>query len=463
MIDNYITRGCLNKPAENTEEGKFQCTCSGCNKLDVFNWLEPIPGNDSIGKAVEIRFKNTRKGYYINSADLSLVKGDIVAVEASPGHDVGVVSLTGDLVPIQMKRYGVTGNLKKIYRKVKPNDVEKWFQAIEKEPETMRIARQIVTNQGLSMKISDVEYQGDRTKATFYYISDERVDFRQLIKEYADHFKVRIEMKQIGARQEAGKVGGIGTCGRELCCASWMSSFVSVSTSAARYQEVSLNPQKLAGQCGKLKCCLNYELKCYLEAQNDFPDTSVPLETEQGRAYHSKTDVFRRIIWYSFEKDNENAVFIPLDVDVVKEIIQLNRQGIKVKDLIASNGVSSKEPIISYQNAVGEDNINRFEEKRRKKKKKPGRDDRNNNSKTANSNAQARNVSPNAQVRNAHAQTKKAEPNHRQAATERPKEAAANGNGQRSNSNNNRNNHHRNRNRNRNGKDKPEQNNQQQG
>ncbi len=378
MNDNYITRGCFHIPSENGDENKPQpqspCRCDGCNKLDVYDWLDSVPENISAGNLVEVRFKNTRKGYYINNSDLSLVKGDIVAVEASPGHDVGVVSLIGDLVAVQMKRYGVSSaNLKKIYRKAKPNDIEKWFQSIDKEQETMRSARQIVANLKLGMKISDVEYQGDKTKATFYYISDERVDFRQLIKEYADRFKIRVEMKQIGARQEAGKVGGIGTCGRELCCASWMSSFVSVSTGAARYQEVSLNPQKLAGQCGKLKCCLNYELKCYIEAQSDFPDTSMPLETEQGKAYHSKTDVFRRIIWYSFEKDNENAVFIPLDVDVVKEIVRLNKQGIKAKDLVASNGFQVKEPVINYQNAVGEDSINRFEEKRRKKKKKPNK------------------------------------------------------------------------------------------
>ncbi len=374
MNNNYITRGCFNIPTENAEESKgvsqSNCKCAGRNKLDVYNWLDSLPEGSSTGNLVEVRFKNTRKGYYVNNTDIPLVKGDIVAVEASPGHDVGVVSLIGDLVPIQMKRYGTTGAPKKIYRKAKSNDVEKWFQSIEKEQETMRVARQIVSNLKLGMKISDVEYQGDKTKATFYYISDERVDFRQLIKEYADHFRVRVEMKQIGARQEAGKVGGIGTCGRELCCSKWMSSFVSVSTSAARYQEVSLNPQKLAGQCGKLKCCLNYELKCYLEAQSDFPDTSAPLETEQGKAYHSKTDVFRRIIWYSFEKNNENAEFIPLDVDVVKEIIKLNRQGIKVKELVASESVQlAKEPVISYLNAVGEDSINRFEEKRRKKKK----------------------------------------------------------------------------------------------
>ena len=369
--DNYITRGGVGETVENTEEGKSLCSCHGCNKLDVFNWLETIPDNDSDGNVAEVRFKNTRKGYYINNTGLPLYKGDVVAVEASPGHDIGIVTLTGGLVAMQMKRNNVPdSNLKKIYRKAKPNDVEKWFKAVEKEPETMRLARQMVANLKLGMKISDVEFQGDNTKATFYYISDERVDFRQLIKEYADHFKIRIEMKQIGARQEAGKVGGIGTCGRELCCASWMSSFASVSTGAARYQELSLNPQKLAGQCGKLKCCLNYELKCYIEAQADFPDTSIPLETEQGKAYHSKTDVFRRIIWYSFEKGNESAEFIPLDVDVVKEIIRLNRQGIAVKDLTASSGLNAKEPVINYQNAVGEDSINRFEEKRRKKKKK---------------------------------------------------------------------------------------------
>ena len=379
MIDQYITRGCLSKPVENTEEGKFQCTQPGCNKLDVFNWLEAMPYSDATKNLAEVRFKNTRKGYFVNATGFPLVKGDVVAVEASPGHDVGVVSLTGDLVLMQMKRNGVpSGQLKKIYRKAKSNDVEKWFQAIEMEPETMRMARQIVANLKLDMKISDVEFQGDKTKAIFYYISDDRVDFRQLIKEYADHFKVRIEMKQIGARQEAGKVGGIGTCGRELCCTSWMSSFISVSTTAARYQEVSLNPQKLAGQCGKLKCCLNHELKCYIEARSDFPDTSIPLETDMGRAYHSKTDVYRRIIWYSFEKDNENARFIPLDVGVVKEIIRLNRQGIKVKDLEAVGGARAGETVIGYQNAVGEGSISRFEEKRRKKKKKAKKNQREN-------------------------------------------------------------------------------------
>jgi len=413
MIDQYITRGCLKKPVEDSEEGKFWCDCPGCNKLNAFDWLETMPDHDFAGNLVEVRFKNTRKGYFTNHTDSPLVKGDIVAVEASPGHDVGIVSLTGDLVAVQMKRFGIpAASLKKVYRKAKPNDVEKWFQAIEKEPETMRIARQIVANLRLGMKISDVEYQGDKTKATFYYISDDRVDFRQLIKEYADNFKVRIEMKQIGARQEAGKVGGIGTCGRELCCASWMSSFISVSTSAARYQELSLNPQKLAGQCGKLKCCLNYELKCYIEATADFPDVSIPLETEQGRAFHAKTDVFRRIIWYSFEKDNENARFIPIDVDVVKEIIRINRQGKLVKDLEANIGKQIIEPEISYQNAVGEDSINRFEEKRRKKKKKSGKPRIELNSREPN-NREQNSREPNNREQNSREQNNR-EPNHRE-------------------------------------------------
>ena len=370
MSDTLISRGCLSKPLEDTEEGKFNVHCPGCCKLNVSNWLDKIPDAVFEDGIVEVRFKNTRKGYFVNSVEKNLCVGDVVAVEASPGHDIGIISLTGELVAMQMRRNNVSNeNLRKIYRKAKPNDIEKWYQAIEMEAETMHTARQIVENLGLDMKISDVEFQGDKTKATFYYTSDERVDFRQLIKDFAASFKIRIEMKQIGARQEAGRVGGIGSCGRELCCSSWLTSFASVSTNAARCQEVSLNPQKLAGQCGKLKCCLNYELNCYIDARADFPDTTIPLETEKGRAYHSKTDVYRRIIWYSFEKDNEEAVFIPLDVDVVKEIIKLNSQGISVKDLEASSG-QDKEQTIRYKDAVGEDSISRFEEKQKKKKKK---------------------------------------------------------------------------------------------
>jgi hypothetical protein len=240
-----------------------------------------------------------------------------------------------------------------------------------------------------------VEFQGDKTKIVFYYISDARVDFRQLIREYADHFKVRVEMKQIGSRQEAGRVGGIGTCGRELCCASWASSFASVSTSAARYQDVALNPQKLAGQCGKLKCCLNYELKCYMEALSGFPSTSTQLETEQGKAYHTKTDVFRRIMWYTFDKRGNSSSFIPLDANRVKEIIDLNRQGIKVKILDENGGQpQAKDPSTIYQNAVGEDSISRFEEKQRKKRKRGGKGVRNKREALAKQNSKQNEVQP---------------------------------------------------------------------
>jgi len=349
----------------------------GGYKLDVHNWLEgyPVPGNDQ--DFVEVRFKNTRKAFYVNVNRIPLNKGDIVAVESSPGHDIGIVSLTGELARRKLLKGSnreAPGELRKLYRKAKQGDVDKWYSALELEQPTMLRARQISQSLKLEMKITDVEYQGDKTKAIFYYISDSRVDFRELIKLYADEFKIRIEMKQIGARQEAGRIGGIGSCGRELCCSTWMSHFVSVSTSAARYQEVSLNPQKLAGQCGKLKCCLNYELKCYLEAQQNFPPTSLPLQTEQGDAYHRKTDVFRRVMWYSFEKESEAAVLIPLDVAKVEEIIEMNKKGIKVKQLDAMAQPAETEPEIGYQNAVGEDSISRFEEQR-KKKKKQGRFD----------------------------------------------------------------------------------------
>ena len=274
-------------------------------------------------------------------------KGDYVAVEASPGHDIGVVSLTGELVLRQMKKYNIlpdSEDLKKIYRKAKPVDIDKWKETIALEHSTMIKSRKIAEKLNLEMKIGDVEYQGDSTKAIFYYIADERVDFRELIKVLADEFKIRIEMKQIGARQEAGRIGGIGSCGRELCCASWLSNFVSVTTSAARLQEVSLNPQKLAGQCGKLKCCLNYEVQCYIDAQKGFPPKEIILETEKGAAYHYKTDIYRRIMWYGFEKEEETVTrLIPVPVERVNEIIELNRKNQKVPDLIEFTEKHNKE------------------------------------------------------------------------------------------------------------------------
>jgi cell fate regulator YaaT (PSP1 superfamily) len=314
---------------------------------------------------VEVRFKNTRKAYFKNVNELLLQKGDIVAVESSPGHDIGIVSLTGDIVSLQMTRNGLSPEkyeYKKIYRKVKSSDVEKWSEAIALEHNFMIRSRQLAAGLRLKMKIGDVEVQGDKTKAIFYYIADERVDFRELIKIMADEFHVRIEMRQIGVRQEAGRIGGIGTCGRELCCAQWQCSFASVSTSTARYQDIAINQQKLGGQCGKLKCCLNYELSCYIDAQKDFPQSFDTLEVAEGTAFHHKTDIFKRIMWYNFEKTSvENLVAVP--VDRVKEILAQNKKGVKSESLLSDRHVpavrSTEEP--EFMSAVGEDSITRFD------------------------------------------------------------------------------------------------------
>jgi cell fate regulator YaaT (PSP1 superfamily) len=353
----------------------------GCSKLATTDWLKDIPGANNFNDIIEVRFKNTRKGYYRNAHNIKFRNGDVVAVEASPGHDIGVVSLTGELVLRQLLKYGISKDseeLKKVYRKAKPADIDKWKDSILLEHDTMIRSRQLADDLGLGMKIGDVEYQGDKTKAIFYYIADERVDFRQLIRVLADAFKVRIEMRQIGARQEAGRIGGIGSCGRELCCASWMTSFVSVTTNAARHQEVSLNPQKLAGQCGKLKCCLNYELNAYLDAQKDFPDRNAVLETVDGDAYHQKTDIYRNLFWYGFERENASNL-VPVPVERVKEIIRLNREGKKVKTLIDPG--SFKEEKLDFEDDVGKDSLTRFDDntsrsKRKKKKryKKKSRD-----------------------------------------------------------------------------------------
>lgn len=352
-----------------------QCNCINaeyCSKLETFDWLSSIPETTRKIDLVEVRFKNTRKEFYVNSNSLRLKKGDIVAVESSPGHDIGIVSLTGELVYLQMKKNGISidgQEFKKIYRKAKSADLEKWYDAVMLEHTTMLKARKIASDLKLDMKIGDVEYQGDRTKAIFYYIADERVDFRELIKILADTFKIRIEMRQIGARQEAGRIGGIGSCGRELCCSTWITNFVSVTTNAARYQEISLNPQKLAGQCSKLKCCLNYELDCYIDAQKDFPSTEIVLETIKGPAYHNKTDIFRRIMWYSF--DAENIVNItPVPIDRVKEIIELNKKGEKVETLIDLAVI--EEGILDYKNEVGQESLTRFDDQKSKRKKRKG-------------------------------------------------------------------------------------------
>ncbi len=317
---------------ENENVANFSPPSTG--KLDVYNWLGDLPLASDSFDIVEIRFKNTRKGFFKNVNALRISPGDIVAVEASPGHDIGIVTLVGELVKEQLKKYKISLNseFKKVYRVAKPTDIEKWKEAMGMEKETMLESRSIAGNLKLNMKIGDVEYQGDRTKAIFYYIADERVDFRELIKVLADRFKIRVEMRQIGARQEAGRIGGIGSCGRQLCCSSWISNFVSVTTGSARIQELSLNPQKLAGQCGKLKCCLNYELASYYDARKDFPVVNEPIQTKKGRAFLVKTDIFRRIMWFSYHQDQENtSTLIPIPVEKVASILDLNKKEPKLK------------------------------------------------------------------------------------------------------------------------------------
>lgn len=337
--------------------------CGG--KLHCYDWLSDIPESHDDTEMVEVQFKNTRKGYYKNSVHLRLEKGDVVAVEGNPGHDIGVVSLTGRLVLLQMKKNGVkldNPDLKRVYRKAKPNDLEKYKEAKAREHSTMLRARKIAEDLHLNMKIGDVEYQGDGNKAIFYYIADDRVDFRQLIKVLAEVFRVRIEMKQIGARQEAGRIGGIGPCGRQLCCSSWMSNFVSVATSAARFQDISLNPQKLAGQCAKLKCCLNFEVDAYVEGQKRLPSREIPLETQDGTFFHFKTDIFKRQITYSSSKEVA-ANLVTIDARRAFEVIALNKRGIKPDTLAVE---SEKEPVRKeFEDVVGQDSVTRFDKKNR--------------------------------------------------------------------------------------------------
>lgn len=345
--------------------GSGKLCCKGCSrqdkKLNTYDWLADVPNNAEESDMVEVQFKNTRKGYYKNSNKIKLEKGDTVAVEATPGHDIGVVTLTGKLVPLQMKKANnrPDAEIKRIYRKAKPVDMEKYNEAKAKEHATMIKARQIAANLNLNMKIGDVEYQGDGNKAIFYYIADERVDFRQLIKVLAEAFRVRIEMKQIGARQEAGRIGGIGPCGRELCCATWMTSFVSVSTSAARFQDISLNPQKLAGQCAKLKCCMNYEVDSYVEAQKKLPSREIELETKDGTYYLFKADIMANQISYSTDK-NFPANLITISGRRAFEIISMNRKGVKPDTLIESERKPEpKKPI----DLLEQESLTRFDKR----------------------------------------------------------------------------------------------------
>ena len=342
------------------------CSCEGCYKLHATDWLADYPDTQP-SDIFEVRFKNTRKSYYRNVYNLPLRQGDIVAVEASPGHDIGIVSLTGDMVARQMRRVGfspMNGEFKKIYRKAKPYDIEKWQEAIALEHDTMIRSRRIASEMKLNMKIGDVEYQGDKIKAIFYYIADERVDFRELIKVFAEQFRIKVEMKQIGARQEAGRIGGLGACGRELCCASWMSSFSSVSTNAARTQDISLNPQKLAGQCSKLKCCLAYELDSYIDARKSMPRLNGPLQALDGDYYLISTDVLARTMSFSTVQ-NAPVGNIVLSASRVREIAEMNRRGKKVDTILSEGGKKPNTEEIGFTNVVEQESITRFDKKKR--------------------------------------------------------------------------------------------------
>ena len=377
-MESLKSRGCCNArqleiSGENSES--LELYFSSCAKLDSYDWLREVSGND-IPEVVEIRFKNTRKGFYSNVNELRLKRGDIVAVEASPGHDIGIVTLAGEIVDRQRAKIrGQQEDLKKVYRKAKEADIENWKVAISKERDTMLRSRQMSSDLGLNMKIGDVEYQGDNTKAIFYYIADERVDFRQLIKVLAEAFRIRIEMRQIGARQEAGKIGGIGTCGRELCCSTFVTSFNSVSTHAARVQEVALNPQKLAGQCGKLKCCLNYELAGYEDARRNFPNPGIPLKTVSGNANLLKTDVYRGIMWYAYDGGGGQAL-VPVPVERATAIMEMNREG-KFPDELIESAALKETKKLDYTDGAGEESLTRFETKRPKKKRKKRRPPKN--------------------------------------------------------------------------------------
>jgi len=376
--------GCTNCTTNTLDQPKggmnnATCGADGCNKLTVFDWLSnmSLPGDQKPFNGVEIRFKNGRKHFYKNSEGLSLCMGDIVATQATSGHDIGIITLTGELVKVQMKKKKESLNIEelpKIYRKASQRDIDIWQKVRSKEAEIQKRSREIAIHLGLKMKISDIEYQGDGSKTTFYYTAEERVDFRQLIKDFASAFSTRVEMKQVGFRQEAARLGGIGSCGRELCCSTWLTDFRSVKTAAARYQQLSLNPQKLAGQCGKLKCCLNYELDTYLDALKEFPKNDVKLVTQKGIASCQKTDIFKGMLWFSYEDQGMN--WQKLTVEKTNEIIAKNKKGIKVSSL--EEYVEDEKIIESeiFSNVVGQDSLTRFDKPKRRNNKR-----RNNNRK----------------------------------------------------------------------------------
>ena len=414
----------------------------GCFRLHEEPWLAEYPDNFP-SDIFEVRFKNTRRSFYQNVNNLALEVGDIVAVEATPGHDIGIISLTGDMVARQMKRIGFNpqnGEFKKIYRKARPYDIEKWQEAIALEHETMIRSRQIAADMGLDMKIGDVEYQGDKIKAIFYYIADGRVDFRELIKVFAEQFHIRIEMKQIGARQEAGRIGGIGACGRELCCASWVSSFSSVTTGAARVQDLSLNPLKLAGQCSKLKCCLMYEYDVYADARRSMPRLREPLQAIDGEYFLVKSDILAHTMTFSTSKDSmSNLVTIP--TSRVREILAVNRNGGKVESIL---GEEFEPQVEEPTYRTEEDSITRFDKAKRRKKKKNNRSNGGGNQ-GSEAAAQEKKEGANEGKEKPHSD----KPNHKPQG-EKPSQGEKQNQGEKSDNQNGQNNHRRNHNRNRN-------------
>ena len=365
-------RGCV-KVAR--EDGSIETTYrEGCCKLGDHNYLKNVSPVD-YADVYEVRFKNTRKGFYRNESSQSIRQGDLVVVEAQTGYDLGIVTLEGPLVARQMRSKRLdpaSYEYRKIMRRARQSDIDKWMEAASREQQTMIEARRIAATLGLEMKIGDVEFQGDGTKAIFYYIADGRVDFRQLIKVFAEEFRIRIEMKQIGARQEAGLIGGLGVCGRELCCANYITNFKSISTAAARCQDLSLNPQKLAGQCGKLKCCINYEVATYMDAQSRIPKVTEPLEFEDGLVYLRKTDILAETMYFSYDKSSDANLY-PLAAEDVREIIKMNRNGLKPSSLLPEPRENSPE----FVTAVGEGSISRFDSPKRKKRRSKGRERKN--------------------------------------------------------------------------------------
>jgi len=376
--NHFLTRGCCHAPQVYHDNNKI--ADHRCCKLDTYNWLKDLtlPDTKPPFEFVEVRFKNSRKEFYKILPEMKFNVGDIVAVEASPGHDIGIISLTGEIVRLQMRKKNYDLNtevVKKVYRRARLSDIEKWLNAVDLEPRSQVKARKIARSLGLVMKINDVEYQGDETKSIFYYTADERVDFRELIKRLAEEFKVRIEMRQIGARQEAARLGGIGSCGREFCCSTWLTSFNSVSTSTARVQQLSLNPQKLAGQCGKLKCCLNYENDVYVDALKEFPNPNTILRTEKGEATHQKSDVFKKVMWYSYLADQSNLMAIT--VDNVQKIIHDNRKGLFPK-MLEDYAIKQERKADYGTSAIEEEDIHRFDNMEEKPARRKTNNRRNN-------------------------------------------------------------------------------------